>query len=93
MPWMAKWAGGFPLTYATAAGNLVTDLDGHAYVDFALGDTGAMAGHSPGPTVGAIMRRAGGRRRADHDAAHRGRRLGRAPSWPAGSACRGGRSR
>ncbi len=33
------------------------DLDGLTYVDFALGDTGAMAGHSPGPTVAAIMRR------------------------------------
>ena len=34
----------------------VTDLDGHTYVDFALGDTGAMAGHSPPATVEAIAR-------------------------------------
>ena len=59
MPWMSAWPGGFPLTYATAVGNLITDFDGHAYVDFALGDTAAMAGHSPAPTVGAMMRRAG----------------------------------
>ena len=59
MTWMAAWPGGFPLTYATAVGNLITDFDGHAYVDFALGDTAAMAGHSPPPTVGAMMRRAG----------------------------------
>jgi glutamate-1-semialdehyde 2,1-aminomutase len=58
MTWMAKWAGGFPLMHATASGNIVVDIDGHPYVDFALGDTGAMAGHSPAPTVGAILRRA-----------------------------------
>ncbi len=58
MTWMAKWPGGFPLVHATAVGNLVSDVDGLTYVDFALGDTGAMAGHSPGPTVGAVLRRA-----------------------------------
>jgi glutamate-1-semialdehyde 2,1-aminomutase len=56
MTWMAKWAGGFPLYLAHAKGSLVTDLDGHTYVDFALGDTGAMAGHSPAPTIAAITR-------------------------------------
>jgi glutamate-1-semialdehyde 2,1-aminomutase len=35
----------------------VTDIDDREYVDFALGDTGAMAGHSPRPTVEAIVRR------------------------------------
>jgi len=58
MTWMAKWAGGFPLVHDTASGNLVTDVDRRTYVDFALGDTGAMAGHSPAPTVAAIHRRA-----------------------------------
>lgn len=57
MTWMNKWAGGYPLYLATAHGNRVVDLDGHEYVDFALGDTGAMAGHSPGPTVSAVRRR------------------------------------
>ena len=27
----------------------MTDVDGHDYADFCLGDTGAMAGHSPQP--------------------------------------------
>ncbi len=35
------------------------DVDGHEYVDFALGDTGAMAGHSPRPTVDAVTERLG----------------------------------
>ena len=54
MTWMAKWAGGFPMVVAGALGSRLTDLDGHTYVDFALGDTGAMAGHSPPATVAAI---------------------------------------
>lgn len=57
MTWMAKWAGGFPLVLATARGATVTDLDGIEYADFCLGDTGAMAGHSPAPTVEAVRRR------------------------------------
>jgi len=59
MTWMNKWSGGYPLYLATAHGNRVTDLDGHEYVDFALGDTGAMAGHSPAATVAAVNRRLG----------------------------------
>jgi glutamate-1-semialdehyde 2,1-aminomutase len=57
MTWMSKWAGGFPLTFTTARGNRITDLDAHTYVDFALGDTGAMAGHSPEATVRAVTER------------------------------------
>ena len=57
MTWMAMWTGGFPLQLATARGNRLTDLDGHTYVDFCLGDTGAMAGHSPEPTVRAVRHR------------------------------------
>jgi len=57
MTWMANWAGSFPLALAEARGNRVTDVDGHTYVDFALGDTGAMAGHSPAPVVEAVRRR------------------------------------
>jgi glutamate-1-semialdehyde 2,1-aminomutase len=59
MTWMSKWAGGFPLTFTTATGNRITDLDGCRYIDFALGDTGAMAGHSPAPTVSAVAERVG----------------------------------
>jgi glutamate-1-semialdehyde 2,1-aminomutase len=57
MTWMNKAAGGFPLYVDTARGATVRDIDGRDYVDFALGDTGAMAGHSPEPTVAAIRRR------------------------------------
>ncbi|MCB0900937.1 MAG: aminotransferase class III-fold pyridoxal phosphate-dependent enzyme [Actinobacteria bacterium] len=59
MTWMNKWAGGYPLYLATARGNRVVDVDGHEYVDFALGDTGSMAGHSPAATVAAVQRRIG----------------------------------
>ena len=58
MHWMAKWPGGFPLHFAEAAGSRFVDVDGREYVDFCLGDTGAMSGHSPGPTVRAIEDRA-----------------------------------
>ncbi len=57
MTWMNKAAGGFPLYVDTARGASVRDIDGHDYVDFALGDTGAMAGHSPAATVAAVRHR------------------------------------
>ena len=41
----------------SARGCRVTDADGKTYVDFALGDTGSMTGHSPDATVAAIVRR------------------------------------
>jgi len=59
MTWMNKWAGGFPMSYDTAHGAIITDVDGHTYIDFALGDTGAMAGHSPEPLVRAMQQRLG----------------------------------
>ncbi|MGN9911579.1 transaminase [Phytohabitans sp. LJ34] len=57
MTWMNKTAAGFPIHLATAHGARVTDVDGHEYVDFCLGDTGAMAGHAPPPVVEAVTRR------------------------------------
>jgi glutamate-1-semialdehyde 2,1-aminomutase len=57
MTWMNKWSGGYPMYLASAHGNSITDIDGNAYVDFALGDTGAMAGHSPQETVEAVRER------------------------------------
>ena len=57
MTWMNKWAGGFPLYFETASGNRIVDVDGHTYIDFALGDTGAMAGHSPKASAVAISHR------------------------------------
>ncbi|NUQ95546.1 MAG: aminotransferase class III-fold pyridoxal phosphate-dependent enzyme [Streptomyces sp.] len=57
MTWMNKAAGAFPRYLATARGARVTDIDGHEYVDFCLGDTGAMAGHSPAVVADAVQRR------------------------------------
>jgi glutamate-1-semialdehyde 2,1-aminomutase len=54
MPWMMRWAGGFPPFAARAAGASITDVDGHEYVDLCLGDTGAMTGHSP-PAVMKVL--------------------------------------
>jgi len=59
MTWMNKTAAGFPLYLDRAQGAHVRDLDGHDLVDLCLGDTGAMAGHSPAPTVAAVQRRLG----------------------------------
>src|SRR3954469_18032043 len=53
MPWMMRWAGGFPVVAAHAEGARLTDTDGNEYVDLCLGDTGAMAGHAPPAVVAA----------------------------------------
>ena len=45
--WMSDWGTPFALQVARAQGARLTDADGHALVDFCLGDTGAMFGHSP----------------------------------------------
>ena len=60
MTWMRMWAGGFPLYLDHARGAELVDLDGNRFVDFCLGDTGAMAGHSPEPVVGAVTGRYAG---------------------------------
>src|SRR5215470_16671420 len=57
MTWMRMWPGGFPLYLATAHGARLTDIDGNIFADFCLGDTGAMAGHSPAPVQAAVARR------------------------------------
>jgi glutamate-1-semialdehyde 2,1-aminomutase len=54
MNWMVKWAGAFPPFVREAQGAHFFDVDGHRYIDFCLGDTGAMTGHSPSATVSAI---------------------------------------
>jgi len=59
MAWMAMWAGGFPIYLEEAHGATIVDVDGNEYADFCLGDTGAMAGHSPKPTMAAIRDIAG----------------------------------
>ncbi|MEY5144721.1 MAG: hypothetical protein RL745_82 [Actinomycetota bacterium] len=57
MTWMRKWSGGFPMYMSGACGSSVTCVDGHEYIDFALGDTGAMAGHTPPATIDAVVQR------------------------------------
>jgi glutamate-1-semialdehyde 2,1-aminomutase len=59
MTWMRMWPGGFPLYLAGASGARLTDIDGHEFIDFCLGDTGAMAGHSPAAARAAVTRRYG----------------------------------
>ncbi len=59
MPWMTDWAGPYPVFVDSAEGARFRDIDGNDYVDFCLGDTGAMTGHSPPPTVSAIEGQAG----------------------------------
>lgn len=54
MPWMMRWAGGFPVFAKLAIGARIIDVDDHTYIDFCLGDTGAMPGHDPEPVVRAI---------------------------------------
>jgi glutamate-1-semialdehyde 2,1-aminomutase len=59
MSWMAKWPGAHPVFVKEAKGARFTDLDGQIYVDFCLGDTGSMTGHSPDATVKAIREQVG----------------------------------
>ncbi len=59
MPWMTRWPGAFPVFFATASGAHVTDVDGRDYVDFCLGDTGAMVGHASPELADALHRQAG----------------------------------
>ncbi|HET7030533.1 MAG TPA: transaminase [Candidatus Limnocylindrales bacterium] len=56
MNWMSEWASPVPLFVEAAGGAHFTCVDGHEYVDLCLGDTGAMAGHGPLPTIAAVER-------------------------------------
>jgi glutamate-1-semialdehyde 2,1-aminomutase len=58
MHWMLRWPGAYPVYAAGAAGARFRDVDGIEYVDFCLGDTGAMTGHSPEPVVQAVAEQA-----------------------------------
>ncbi|MEZ5900729.1 MAG: aspartate aminotransferase family protein [Hyphomicrobiaceae bacterium] len=58
MHWMVDWGTPFPLFVESAQGVSMTDVDGHSYVDFCLGDTGAMFGHSPPAIAEAVARQA-----------------------------------
>ena len=56
MAWMSRWPGAYPIFVDSAAGVNFTDVDGNEYVDFCLGDTGAMTGHSSKAVAEAISR-------------------------------------
>jgi glutamate-1-semialdehyde 2,1-aminomutase len=58
MLWMIRWAGSFPVFVKEAHGAHFTDVDGRDYIDFCLGDTGAMTGHAPAATLTAIAEQA-----------------------------------
>jgi glutamate-1-semialdehyde 2,1-aminomutase len=87
MNWMVEWASPFPLFVEEASGAGFRCVDGHEYTDFCLGDTGAMAGHGPSPTIAAVERQM--RRGITHmlpteDAIWAGEELGRRfglPYW------------
>lgn len=52
--WMRDWPTPAVLHVERAQGNRLYCADGHEYLDFCLGDTGAMFGHSPAPVARAI---------------------------------------
>jgi glutamate-1-semialdehyde 2,1-aminomutase len=54
MLWMIRWAGSFPVFVKEAKGARFIDVDGNSYIDFCLGDTGTMTGHSPDATIQAV---------------------------------------
>ena len=58
MHWMRDWPTPFPLYVAEAGEATLSCVDGHHYVDFCLGDTGAMFGHSPYAVAEALARQA-----------------------------------
>src|SRR6266576_6609618 len=58
MHWMVRWPGQFPVFAVDASGARFRDVDGLEYVDFCLGDTGAMTGHSPEAVVRAVAAQA-----------------------------------
>ncbi len=54
MSWMQRWASPVPPYAVSARGAEIRDVDGQVYLDFALGDTAAMAGHAPAALVRAM---------------------------------------
>jgi len=55
MLWMIRWAGTFPIFVKGGKGAHFVDVDGIEYIDFCLGDTGAMTGHAPDKTIQAVI--------------------------------------
>ena len=58
MPWMTRWPGSFPLHVQRAHGARFIDVDDIEYVDFCLGDTGAMTGHALHAVAQAVTQQA-----------------------------------
>jgi glutamate-1-semialdehyde 2,1-aminomutase len=58
MPWMVRWPGSFPIVVDRAEGARFVDVDGVEYVDFCLGDTGAMTGHASEAVASALAAQA-----------------------------------
>ncbi|MGE0581868.1 MAG: transaminase [Steroidobacteraceae bacterium] len=58
MHWMRDWGTPFPPVVHEAAGARLTDVDGCSYLDFCLGDTGAMFGHAPPAVAQAVANQA-----------------------------------
>jgi glutamate-1-semialdehyde 2,1-aminomutase len=56
MHWMHRMPGVFPIFVREGSGAHFTDVDGHRYIDFCLGDTGAMMGHANPVAVRAVER-------------------------------------
>jgi glutamate-1-semialdehyde 2,1-aminomutase len=57
MPWMTRWPGDFPVFLESASGGRFEDVDGNRFVDFCLGDTGAMTGHANPDVTAALVER------------------------------------
>ncbi len=58
MHWMNDWGTPCPLFVRQAQGAHFTCVDNISYVDFCLGDTGAMFGHSPEPVARTLEQQA-----------------------------------
>ena len=58
MHWMVRWAGPYPVFVEQGKDARFTCVDGHSYLDFCLGDTGAMTGHAPDAVVAAVTAQA-----------------------------------
>lgn len=59
MHWMRDWATPFPIYVKFASRAKLTDVDGHDYDDFCLGDTPSMFGHARPELQAAIAEQAG----------------------------------
>ncbi len=57
MNWMHRWPGGFPIFAVSGRGARIEDADALSYIDFCLGDTGAMTGHAPAAALAAAQAR------------------------------------